>query len=108
MGSGGPRGLQNRSGLTTSGWVGSIPTRSRHRLALALPHARRFGVRALRSEAAGDELARYAACESRRRPGVATASNTRDEIAKRGVRIPSEYAGDQRDMVCGLIVVWTR
>ncbi len=30
MGSGGPRGLQNRSGLTTSGWVGSIPTRSRH------------------------------------------------------------------------------
>jgi hypothetical protein len=22
--------------------------------------------------------------------------------------IPSEYAGDQRDMVCGLIVVWTR
>ena len=74
----------------------------------ALPHARRFGVRALRSEAAGDELARYAAFESRRRPGVATASITRDEIAKRGVRIPSEYAGDQRDMVCGLIVVWTR
>lgn len=33
MGSGGPRGLQNRSGLTTSGWVGSIPTHSRHRLA---------------------------------------------------------------------------
>ena len=31
MGSGGPRGLQNRSGLTTSGWVGSIPTRSRQR-----------------------------------------------------------------------------
>ena len=31
MGSGGPRGLQNRSGPTTSGWVGSIPTRSRHR-----------------------------------------------------------------------------
>ena len=30
MGSGGPRGLQNRSGPTTSGWVGSIPTRSRH------------------------------------------------------------------------------
>lgn len=23
-------------------------------------------------------------------------------------RIPSEYAGDQRNMVCGLIVVWTR
>ncbi len=29
MGSGGPRGLQNRCGPTTSGWVGSIPTRSR-------------------------------------------------------------------------------
>ncbi len=35
MGSGGPRGLQNRSGLTTSGWVGSIPTRSRHRVGIA-------------------------------------------------------------------------
>ena len=32
MGSGGPRGLQNRSGPITSGWVGSIPTRSRHSL----------------------------------------------------------------------------
>ena len=32
MGSGGPRGLQNRSGPITSGWVGSIPTRSRHAL----------------------------------------------------------------------------
>ncbi len=35
MGSGGPRGLQNRSGPTTSGWVGSIPTRSRHRASRA-------------------------------------------------------------------------
>ena len=30
MGPGGPRGLQNRCDLTPSGWVGSIPTRSRH------------------------------------------------------------------------------
>lgn len=36
MGSGGPRSLQNCSGLTTSGWVGSIPTRSRHRTLLLL------------------------------------------------------------------------
>lgn len=36
MGSGGPRSLQNCSGLTTSGWVGSIPTRSRHRALLLL------------------------------------------------------------------------
>ena len=141
---------------------------------------------ALRIEAPGDETARYSAFESRRRAGVATASISHDEIAKRGVidawqmlrnvsavdliegpegvvpisrrvqtmdlrgnrpcymrlaidgvllpespvnlsqrmppvreihgievfagpaSIPSEYAGDQRDMVCGLIVVWTR
>src|SRR5579863_5306106 len=36
MGPGGPRGLQNRCDLIQSGWVGSIPTRSRHLLIAVL------------------------------------------------------------------------
>src|SRR5579862_2445508 len=36
MGPGGPHGLQNRRDLSCTGWVGSIPTRSRHVLLLAM------------------------------------------------------------------------
>jgi hypothetical protein len=93
MGSGGPRGLQNRSGLTTSGWVGSIPTRSRHRAAalllpllLAVPAA---AASAQRADSARAGVSREAALRadsaeragSPRTPSARAAGATADTLA---------------------------
>ena|SRR5579862_8034502 len=70
MGPGGPRGLQNRCDLILSGWVGSIPTRSRHLLLAVFVCASAASAQQQDSTQAG--VKRQAAPATRRTPRADT------------------------------------